>query len=512
MRHMPFLTLAFACLLGVSAPPSLAASGGERDCADRVDNDGDTVTDCADSDCATAAACQPDGKPEITDERCSDWIDNDEDGYVDCEDEACSTAGIKVCLGSWDLHDDGDDKAKPAPPTGTLDASGDGFSVTSILGQGDDRDGERSDRYCSDGLDNDGDGKTDCEDLGCRLAPDVLVCRGSSNMNFSIVTAVAQTYDLETQAPDTRFSKLQVRSLGSIPMIQDSFYLVSMRMEKTPRLTFALFQIPVAKGHMLNINSGGGGLTDEVVISTGKQLLLEPAFYMVNAFQQGNGAAVELSGPVSLVSEGRLAYRVYAAGGSGRSSGNVGGRYFSFDNERYTWSVGGSLTWDIIGYHDRWDSQFILHPSPTALEVRVGAKYDQRAQERYPALNARLVAKHGRGVFTAETYLKYEQEFGSTQTAFNVKGGVLVWPERLMVAADFGQVLATPYETLPDELETDIRKIRDERQWRVAIHYFFWSNIGVASLVYKDRWLDTSLNGEPEEQQRELGLVGQFRF
>ncbi len=45
MRHIPFLTLAFACLWGVSAPPSLAASGGERDCADRVDNDGDTVTD-----------------------------------------------------------------------------------------------------------------------------------------------------------------------------------------------------------------------------------------------------------------------------------------------------------------------------------------------------------------------------------------------------------------------------------------------------------------------------------
>ena len=34
---------------------------------------------------------------------------------------------------------------------------------------------------------------------------------------------------------------------------------------------------------------------------------------------------------------GMLSYRLYGAGGSGRFAGNVGGRYFTYDNTNYTY-------------------------------------------------------------------------------------------------------------------------------------------------------------------------------
>ena len=46
------------------AAAAVAAPATETDCKDRVDNDGDTVFDCGDSDCFSQAHCQQDGKPE----------------------------------------------------------------------------------------------------------------------------------------------------------------------------------------------------------------------------------------------------------------------------------------------------------------------------------------------------------------------------------------------------------------------------------------------------------------
>jgi len=51
-------------------------------CYDGVDNDGDTFTDCLDSDCATT--CVEAGK-------CDDAQDNDQDTFVDCDDSDCDT-------------------------------------------------------------------------------------------------------------------------------------------------------------------------------------------------------------------------------------------------------------------------------------------------------------------------------------------------------------------------------------------------------------------------------------
>ncbi|MFT5993210.1 MAG: hypothetical protein ACI82G_002212, partial [Bradymonadia bacterium] len=52
-------------------------------CTDGIDNDGDGNADCADDDCASAAACIEAGN-------CDDGTDNDGDGATDCDDDECA--------------------------------------------------------------------------------------------------------------------------------------------------------------------------------------------------------------------------------------------------------------------------------------------------------------------------------------------------------------------------------------------------------------------------------------
>ncbi len=86
---------------------------------------------------------------------CMDNLDNDGNGLIDCMDPACRE-------------------------TGTADAPGPGMSVcpTEI----DEDSGERvlaenTNYTCSDGLDNDGNGFTDCKDYSCSRNAAVTVCR-----------------------------------------------------------------------------------------------------------------------------------------------------------------------------------------------------------------------------------------------------------------------------------------------------------------------------------------------
>ena len=88
-----------------------ACSGGERRCADGVDDDGDGFIDCMDQDCA--ASCGED---------CFNHRDDDGDGAVDCMDDDCT----ERC---------------PSPYGG---AEG-----------------------CEDGVDDDGDWLVDCDDPDC---------------------------------------------------------------------------------------------------------------------------------------------------------------------------------------------------------------------------------------------------------------------------------------------------------------------------------------------------------
>ena len=119
---------------GASCGPGCACTNGmkvESACSDGADNDGDLMSDCADSDCAakacgTGCVCAGGAKTESV---CNDGLDGDGDSMTDCADSDCDAKACGVgCVCA-----------------GTL----------------------RKEAACSDGADNDGDGKIDCLDSDC---------------------------------------------------------------------------------------------------------------------------------------------------------------------------------------------------------------------------------------------------------------------------------------------------------------------------------------------------------
>jgi hypothetical protein len=511
-----------------SAPASAPAH--EATCDDRLDEDGDGLADCADADCRESPACRADGGPEESDLRCSDWIDNDKDGAVDCDDSSCLAAHVTVCRGSWEgpvegtgavaqVTQPGLDGQEHPGPGDVIPDLGEGMSVEDLVGRGSDKDGERNDEVCSDGLDNDEDGRVDCADFGCRFDPTVTICRGVPDLRFSVVAEVAQSYtqdirhdaavnedgesvDVTKGTWDTRFTALQLRAFGPLPLIEDSFFLLSMRAEKTPRLTFAMFSIPLYKGHFININSGGGGLSQALILSRSKQLLNEHPFYLYNAFEQGNGASLEFSGPIPMTG-GRLAYRAFAAGGTGRFSGNVGGRFLPTDENEYTWATGGQLHINLVGRYSRYDTPFLYTPVPLTVALLVGGKYDQRTVEKFPSINTNLAVRYWRAVLFAENYTRKVLDGGTWQTAYNVAGGFLVVPKWVMVAADGGQFIGDAGGDGPHP--------QDEWEARAAAHVYVWRNTGVLSFVFRNHHTGASGN-DPETTERSFQLIAQYRF
>jgi subtilisin-like proprotein convertase family protein len=73
-----------------SDPPPDAPPGVE-DCDNTTDDDGDTLADCADSDCAAAPNCTG-GEVTAQEALCNDSFDNDGDGQMDCNDTTCAWA------------------------------------------------------------------------------------------------------------------------------------------------------------------------------------------------------------------------------------------------------------------------------------------------------------------------------------------------------------------------------------------------------------------------------------
>lgn len=515
----------------------------ETECGDGVDNDGDTVYDCGDADCQAVAACKPDGKPENSNERCHDWVDNDSDGFIDCDDLDCQ--GMDACMGSWDRQlagqqVDGPGESTPTGPS-TAPTLGDNEVEEDLQGRGPDKDGERTDYFCSDGFDNDGDGFTDCNDLGCKLGTEVTVCQPVGDIRFSVVARVAQQFAFagpeygdkaliqqpqsddpdavdprgaENRSPfNTEFESLQLRVLGQMPFIQNSFFLLSIRAEKTPRLTFATFQVPIRGGHYVNVNSGGGGLSLELVRSVHKRMMVDPAYYVYNAFEQGNGAAIEFGGPLD--KRGRFLYRTFLAGGSGRFAGNVGGTFFPDGDRNFTYSAGAQVHMNLVGYYNRFDSPFLYTPASTAFSLTVGAKYDQRAQERYPAVNVQSVFRYKRFIMLGELYGKRELNFKNWQMAYNVQVGVLAVKRRLLLSADFGQYLSTPFEDPPVDLGSDLRRQLQELQYRVAAHVYIWRNVFLAQIVWADRWVErppSSQIPDGTDRRSDLRILLMYRF
>jgi hypothetical protein len=490
------------------APAEPADGGRETNCADGKDDDGDTVYDCGDSDCQSNPACAAGGTVENTEAACHDWRDNDDDGYLDCDDFDCGDT--QACMGSWDLEQKG---IKVGGGSGGSQdpALGPGQSEEDLIGKGGDKDGERDNVVCADGYDNDNDGRTDCDDLGCRLSSEVTVCQPGTNFRLSVVARVAQSFDVQNKKSNTEFDVLQLRVLGEMPFIQNSFFLISTRLEKTPRVVFAMFQVPIGKkGHYFNVNSGGGTLSLELIRSVHKRMLSDPAYYVYNAFEQGNGAAIEFGGPIDR--RGKFLYRAFAGGGSGRFAGNIGGTFFPDNNNNYTFAAGAQFWMNLVGYYNRWDTPFVYTPSPLAVALAIGGKYDQRSQERYPASNVQFIVRWGRLQFSAENYTKRELVFKNWQTAYNIQLGVLAVTKRLFFAADFGQYIATKFENPPAVLGYDLRRQIQELQYRAAAHVYLWRDVLFMTAIWRDRRTDPTVNQTGIQVIQDARLLLTYRW
>lgn len=478
----------------------------EKNCTDGKDNDKDSVVDCADNDCRTAPSCQPDGNAESTEARCSDWVDNDEDGVIDCDDADCDA--MATCKGSWKAPK-ALANAADASDGGEVPELGAGMAVQDLIGTGKDIDGERNDYLCADGIDNDGDGAVDCADFGCRFDDSVTVCRGTPGMRFSVVGMMSHSYDIEEEKNDSRVRRLQLRTFGPIPGISDSFFLISLSTERTPRLSFAMFQIPLGNSqHRLAVNSGAAGLSQVNAISIHKQLFIDRP-NLFRAMEQFNSAAFELTGPLTV--DGRLQYRTFAAGGNGRFDGNVGGRSVVDNDANYPFGAGGSIQFNAAGFYSRFDTPFLYVPVPLTAAVILGAKYDEREQERFASVNLHAVVRWQRFIVLLENYFKREFEFESDTNAFVGQLGFLAWPKHIMLAAEYGFVSAGEFGNPPPSITGALRSQRDERQIRFAGHWYFYRNIGVLSVVFRDDVIPEQ-DFLDEVRERSIEFVGQYRF
>ena len=221
-KAMKKLVFALFLLAAWTARPSIA-SAEEASCNDGTDEDGDTVTDCADADCFDDPVCKPDGQPENSNQRCGDWVDNDEDGQIDCDDSDCFGYGITVCEGSYDTFKRQQESGGTATDLDVdIPQLGAGMTVEDLIGTGSDADGERNDLVCADGIDNDNDGRVDCADFGCRFDPEVTVCQGEPDFRFSLVARAAHTYAARLTRRNTRFGM----TLNRLPCIGCTLILI----------------------------------------------------------------------------------------------------------------------------------------------------------------------------------------------------------------------------------------------------------------------------------------------
>lgn len=505
----------------IMSPPMSAAPSTETNCGDHLDEDRDGLADCADADCFEAPSCEAGGSDENTEAACRDWLDNDGDGSVDCDDQDCQRPEIRACRGSWSGSSSTSSGATPED----LPELGEGQSLEDLIGTHGDLDGERSDETCADGIDNDLDGQMDCADLGCRFDPSVTVCQSHAGIRFSVVAGGGARLTLNYSADGTYtgntplggITLIQLRALGQIPGIQNSFFLLSARLEDSFRLSFVLFQIPISsRGHYLQMNSGSGTLSSIRIISAARQIMLDPANYLAQAFEQGNGVVLETGGPID--DDGRVRYRLFGAVGSNQFSSSVGGRFFSADDRNFAWTVGGSLQVDIAGHYDRiGDNPYMYTPSPLNISLVAGLKYDTLPNERQLAWHALGIFRFWHFQLRAESYSRYVFDYDAAQTAWNLMGTVLIVPRTLLFAADVGGFYhVSPYHNLPTGstamTPSGVTYQPEQFQYRAALHWFFYRNIGILSLVYSETQREHVATALSPDIERVIRIESRFRF
>ncbi len=147
--------------------PNCVTPGVELFCANGLDDDNDGLVDCADPDCAADPSCQN----PTTETNCADGIDNDVDGDVDCADSDCTfspscDAGDGDCCtanGTPGCVDEPGEDCVCALDPFCCNNQWDGLCANQYQNQcGGSCTGTE---VCTNGLDDDGDGLVDCDDL-----------------------------------------------------------------------------------------------------------------------------------------------------------------------------------------------------------------------------------------------------------------------------------------------------------------------------------------------------------
>ena len=120
-------------------------------CSDGVDNDMNGYADCKDRNCETLPLCTGAilGDMNESGENCKDGSDNDLDGRVDCDDPDC--ADLQYCEGV-------------VPETGARVSNFSQLSEEEKV-----KIYEEEYKLCTDKIDNDKNGKTDCEEYRCQV-------------------------------------------------------------------------------------------------------------------------------------------------------------------------------------------------------------------------------------------------------------------------------------------------------------------------------------------------------
>ncbi len=152
-----------SCMSNQACMNGVCVFRGESNCIDMMDNDSDSLVDCADPECALqscGAGCQCRAMKKA-EGNCDDMVDNDGDGASDCADGDCEGAGC-----------------------GTAGCTCSNMAKREV--------------DCRDSTDNDGDGATDCADTDCAgqlcmADPSTLRCGGGGMCACNDGGTVAET-------------------------------------------------------------------------------------------------------------------------------------------------------------------------------------------------------------------------------------------------------------------------------------------------------------------------------
>ncbi|MFA5624834.1 MAG: hypothetical protein WC966_07250 [Bradymonadales bacterium] len=167
----------------------------EEECSDGIDNNCNGYIDCADRTCwfngkgaeyCRKIKCPAGSSPENTEEACSDGIDNDCNGYIDCVDNKCKqTEYCKNLLSRPDSHETDCQDQYDNDLNGLVDcddpACSDDPYCQGLTQEPPDRPDDfaqmsKQERaailqleftMCTDGIDNDRNGRMDCHEYRC---------------------------------------------------------------------------------------------------------------------------------------------------------------------------------------------------------------------------------------------------------------------------------------------------------------------------------------------------------